>query len=53
LEDAKREEEREEVPVVATSETVVDPGAVVVAFRYAVATEAAVFGASGFEEVAG
>lgn len=47
------EQESEEVAVVSGSETIVHPGTVMVAFRYAVVAETAVFGSSGFGEFAG
>lgn len=47
------EEEEQEVAVVGGAETVVDPGAVVVAFGDADAAEGAVFAAGGFEGLAG
>lgn len=53
LERADGEEEEEKVVVVSASETVVDPGTMVVAFGDAVAAETAVLGSRWFDEVTG
>lgn len=46
------DEEGQKPTVISTSQTIVDPGTVVVAFRHAVATEAAVFGPRWLQDMA-
>lgn len=48
----QREKKCQKVPIVASAQTVVDPWAVVIAFRYAISTKTAVLRSSRLNELA-